>query len=594
MLHIDAMARGALSVAVMAVTLSFAGTGYAQQDARPSKAGAVNSTAASLTAEEQAAIKTMSQTLPRLKPTPLNLADKTHHAFFTGMSRLAGKTVESDPEFARFLEYTTTYHTQNGQPDPKLVFLADGRKLNAQGEPTDYPVGPVSTVTSLELVPNSQNTYAVSGVVSLPDQPQTCTQSLQITDEQGNPQGQPDVISQKLACENVQLYTQAALDPTDKWAKANLLTNWIDQGGVPHVLTVSAEGSAVPTSIVSTDPRDKTGDGMIKFCFGRQSADCDYMPSGTSQQNVNLPIVGNTTYASALVDPKTDPNASVFISITQPTPQAGGGCNLVANVATFLQNFTSLSNNNQTVNWNDPTVQFPAINSTCMPNGSIVYYNMVMNLDLAPSQPTFFGISSAPNTPVSTGYYLQLPQTRIYYSCLVAGTLVDMADGSRKPIEQVAKGDLVLDGTGRAAAVTATFTGEEEKIFNVSLASGKVLRSSGGHVVMTTDGPRLARKLRTGDRVHTREGISDITDITARAEPTKVYNITLAQTEATEDATFYGDGVLVGDNEAQWRYDRPDAGLVAEAAPVIRPAMSDYAKALIKARRDEMAGSTVH
>lgn len=548
------------------------------------KASTTNKYARALSADERSALKALIQKAPRLRPVTLDMSNKQHRDFFTAVNRLAGRTVKNDAEFGRFLDTATASHQKNGAPDPRFVYLVNGARADAQGNPTEVPVGPVTTITSFEVINHVPRTFGASALVSLPNQPQICTQSLVITDEQGNPQGDADIVTQQQSCENVQLYTSASLDQADKYARAVLTVNWVDASGSQHVVTSIAEGSAAPVKIVSTDPNDKNGDKMIKFCFGRQGSDCDYQPSGTSAQVVNLPINGYTTYPEKLLDPKSDPYAAVFISITRPTPQSGGGCILQGDTTSFFANYTTLSADGKTINWADPKVQFPAINSTCMPNGSTVFYNMVMNLDLQSKFPTFFGISSAPDTPLSNAYYLMLPETRIYYSCLVAGTLVEMADGSKKPIETVSKGDMVLDGLRHAVPVKAIFVGSEDRYLAITLASGKVLRASSGHVVMTSEGPRLARMLTAGDRVRTRQGLSKIIAVATRDEHVKVYNLTVGKTNRAKDATFYGDGILVGDNEAQWRYDRPQANRIAEASPAIQPTMSVRGKALLEKR----------
>ena len=65
--------------------------------------------------------------------------------------------------------------------------------------------------------------------------------------------------------------------------------------------------------------------------------------------------------------------------------------------------------------------------------------------------------------------------------CLVEGTLVTMADGSRLPIESLRAGDMVLssygDGELRGARVVSTFSSSREEGVRISLASGRELIS---------------------------------------------------------------------------------------------------------------------
>lgn len=600
--HGQLSSRGlALSVAAAALSFALAGATTATGQV-PLERGA-KSVPPTLTSNQRAAIQAKMTRLQRLRPVRLDLSKKGDRDFFVAIKRLAGVTEANNPEFRHFLKYATAFHTRRGAPRDGQVFLTAKGRIDSTGAATTDAVGPIAVISSLESKPGNPQVFGASALVSLPQQPQTCTQTLQVLDEQGNPQGQADSVTQVLACENVQLFAEAQLDPSDQWAQATLTTHWIDQSGNPFILTVAAAGSAIPIEIVSDDPNDKTGDHMIKFCFGRQGADCDYQPATLPSTVVALPINGNTTYAGPLVTPASDPAASVSITITNPKPQSGGGCSLVGNVAQFMQSYVSLSNNNQTVTWTAPAINFPAIDP-CMPTGSIVYYNMMMNLDLQfpgqPVQPTFFGISSSPSTPVSTGFFKQLEETRIYYSCLAAGTMVAMADGSRKAIEHVRAGDEVRDGKGAVRRVASTFAGEEERIVRIVTADGQVLRATEGHPLMTAAGPRLAKFVKTGDRVLTSRGPMSVTEaVTGRYEG-KVFNlrlergVTRAGLSDDEDATFFGDGFLVGDNEAQWRYDRAGATETAAAAPSIRPAMSSVGKAMLERRLGRAVDAAVY
>jgi DNA helicase II / ATP-dependent DNA helicase PcrA len=69
--------------------------------------------------------------------------------------------------------------------------------------------------------------------------------------------------------------------------------------------------------------------------------------------------------------------------------------------------------------------------------------------------------------------------------CLVAGTLVTMADGSTKPIEDVQRGDLVLSSYGsgrtRPAAVMDVFEGTRQTGVKIKTRSGRELVSTRGH-----------------------------------------------------------------------------------------------------------------
>jgi ATP-dependent DNA helicase UvrD/PcrA len=70
--------------------------------------------------------------------------------------------------------------------------------------------------------------------------------------------------------------------------------------------------------------------------------------------------------------------------------------------------------------------------------------------------------------------------------CLVEGTLVTMADGTRKPIEQIVVGDLVRScygsGAFRPARVVRTHASDPMECIRITTAAGRVIESTPDHV----------------------------------------------------------------------------------------------------------------
>ena len=91
-------------------------------------------------------------------------------------------------------------------------------------------------------------------------------------------------------------------------------------------------------------------------------------------------------------------------------------------------------------------------------------------------------------------------------TCLVAGMEVLMADGSRKPIEDICIGDRVLalrDGKFVEAAVVAKWQiNGERDIYRVSVEGGIDILCTGGHRFLTTRGWKRARSLKPMDLVY--------------------------------------------------------------------------------------------
>ncbi|MGJ8561325.1 MAG: Hint domain-containing protein [Litorimonas sp.] len=515
-----------------------------------------------------------------LQPIPLDMSNDEHREFFLRHQSLAGSTPENSEGLAHFITLAAAYHGSVGVPSPgRVMLIQEGGKVDADtGEETTNDVGPIHTVTSFQQDEGNPKTYYASALASIPGQPQTCTHTLVVEDESGNPQGNGVSVTQQQACEAVHLSAQGTLDDGDQWAKTAMTYYWIDQSGTPHSGALQAEGSTIPTQITSTDPQDKNGDNMIKFCFGRSGTDCDYSPSGASRDNVFLPIVGFATYDTPIINPATDTDASVYISISKPEPEDGGGCTLQGDVSTFLSTYVTLSDGDKQINWNDPTVHFPAIGSSCMPNGSIVYYTMSMNIDLNSAGnklPVFFGISSSPDTPVSQGNWLQLPSTRIYYSCVAEGTEITLADGQQTTIESLDVDDRIMSNRGGdAMTIYSTYKGEEEFMIRLQTESGRELLISDTHPVITEGGIVLAGDIKTGSRVRTIDGPEAVVVAEIVAYHGVVRNLSVgAESDGvpitSHNTTFFANGFLIGDNEMQWTFaDERRRRLLSASGPV--------------------------
>lgn len=133
--------------------------------------------------------------------------------------------------------------------------------------------------------------------------------------------------------------------------------------------------------------------------------------------------------------------------------------------------------------------------------------------------------------------------------CFSAGTPIEMADGSKVPIEAVRIGDWVTTMDGFPTQVSRTYVRSSEHPIELRYSLGKDLRrleTTGEHRfrVRRERGPEQwlsAQNLRVGDRLilagH-QEGI--LTDLTNSHTPTTVYNFDVA-----EGASYFANGAWV-------------------------------------------------
>jgi uncharacterized membrane protein YgcG len=161
--------------------------------------------------------------------------------------------------------------------------------------------------------------------------------------------------------------------------------------------------------------------------------------------------------------------------------------------------------------------------------------------------------------------------------CFIAGTPVTMADGSLKPIEQIAVDEAIRTGSnpGDTAHVAEVITRTVERTISVEFAPAYGLASAtknGGGTLVTTPehevwvdgkGWTLAAKLKTGDWLIDAAGRRfAITRLTEKSERRTVYTLS-----NREDHAFYANGLLVRDSCGE---RRPAGGTLLNASQPLR------------------------
>lgn len=143
-------------------------------------------------------------------------------------------------------------------------------------------------------------------------------------------------------------------------------------------------------------------------------------------------------------------------------------------------------------------------------------------------------------------------------SCFTAGTLIWMADGTQKPIEQIESGERVMafdperPGEMGAGVVTETIQRETREYFDLTLANGVHLQVTGEHPFyaprLTREVERVhgafvpARLLRAGDVIETSQGPAAVLSNTSASAPWPigVYNLNVEPQH-----TYVAGGALV-------------------------------------------------
>jgi len=142
------------------------------------------------------------------------------------------------------------------------------------------------------------------------------------------------------------------------------------------------------------------------------------------------------------------------------------------------------------------------------------------------------------------------PTTGVRHSCFVAGTLV-RTEGGLTPIEQIKPGDRVLSqdqDTGELSykLVSASTVRPPGSLLRIRAGSNVIDTTPGHPFWVSGSGWRMAKELRTGDRLHALDGPAQIDQIDELPKPQVAYNLIVQDF----NSYFVGrEGLLVHDNE---------------------------------------------
>jgi len=133
---------------------------------------------------------------------------------------------------------------------------------------------------------------------------------------------------------------------------------------------------------------------------------------------------------------------------------------------------------------------------------------------------------------------------KFFWGCLIKGTLIAMADGSEKPIEDIKIGDKVKTLAGVNIVKDTVKGAENGAMIVIKTENGKEIKATSSHPFMTAEGPMQANYIRSGAELRTQNGMCKVSDAYADFLGTcEVYNLILEK----EGDMFYANGVASGD-----------------------------------------------
>jgi hypothetical protein len=184
-------------------------------------------------------------------------------------------------------------------------------------------------------------------------------------------------------------------------------------------------------------------------------------------------------------------------------------------------------------------------------------------------------VSNVPQTTPPAPPVITPQCFHIINSCLARGTRIEMADGRSAPIETIRSGDQVyspFDLDDHSLAVMDTTKGVElVPMVHIEDEHGRSLLLTEAHpVVVEGRGMVMAKRLRAGDQVTTKDGPSRLVRVTRESYSGTVHNLKVGDGPelarlARDQTAVYANGFLVGDSQIQEKNE------LAEVAASRRP-----------------------
>lgn len=174
-----------------------------------------------------------------------------------------------------------------------------------------------------------------------------------------------------------------------------------------------------------------------------------------------------------------------------------------------------------------------------------------------------------------------IPPIEICWGCFAKDTLIRIADGSRKPADQIVAGDQIPAFGGKILTVAEILSGEDAEIVRIVTKDGRRIRVSDGHAMLASDGEApegrrmTAGRLQAGDRLMTPDGVVEISEVVTESYHDMVYNFIF---EGEEKPNYIeADGFWSGDSYAQNESKEKKQAQLTEEAIALRNELRKFA-----------------
>ncbi len=531
---------------------------------------------------DQAAVARYLARMPKGVQTVVDMTDPVTEAAVMAQHRLAGRTPKSDADLYKDL---AQYKQRQLEMKKQGVAITVRSMLTAAGVPEDEPQ---PYVQMQGFRGTDQVGYDVIATAYVPDgEPLNGGASrrlkvmLSMLDANGRSLVRPVTLdSNSMPDANLRAMPGASnkteTKPTGETRAQSQMMYYHD--GALAVVADANWGEAaiaIVTARQLTDPRhtvtpDKRAEESIIVCLNRANGSgiCDYGPTqrGLSRDQLHIvfPISGKLTYNLPIIvygDGTGDSSPVIEVALGG---EKGGTClALLTPDKASVENGITFLPDGKGFTWDFPTADF---GKTCYASGTKLPFNVTVTSLVDDGSPggSLLTAAWASDFTLSGGViaknYEQISRIEIQYGCVLEGTMVRLADGSRSeaPIEQIKAGDIIAGKNGERLRVRTVMNGTDTDFVRIVAADNTVMLTP-DHPVPTGRGMIAASDVRVGDRVYDKTGAAlSVREASKQRMDTvrNVYNLVLEKTGGgdivnPEDAVFLAGGIQVGDNAMQ-------------------------------------------
>lgn len=497
----------------------------------------------------------------------LNPAQKNQQQYILRTLEQAGKTAQTAPQL--YTALNTGMAAAANDTAPQLV------TANADAAPQD--------MNNIIYFDQNGTNYTSAAVSSVVDGTYSTTLNLKITDQAGTTVYGETSQTQYAQGVNFLVPLPNIAVPTDIVPMTISTATYVaTKGGqgttvvttaqvmtpankgcmtAPNYCTkYSTDGKSCATYATACTNPASAATKPIKVCYNRtQPQGCDYINPNMAIPPTSflIPTSGNVTFSKPITSPLSGTwSAQVQNTIT------GGVC-IFALSASIANDPNWTITNSYQLNWNIAQLSsIPPQACLSSANGQMLNFYFIGNdisLGTGTGNFAFTSVVSTASNPAGT---YTVPQLEFLDSCLAAGTEVNMADGSRKTVDEINQDKeeySVKTGKGVSRKVIGTSSGiEPHPMYRIKTDKNQDLLVTRTHPIITARGVVMARDLKIGDKVLTAKGKAKITSLDQEQYSGRVYNLKLGEIEDAKagKSTFYANGILVGDLRTQTHYEK--------------------------------------